>query len=249
MKKAFTILILLVTIILTLNIYVLGKYTDRIRVGSFNLTITDDEHIVYLIEGEQFNKMLKQNTNTIIFDIYDKYPDFRDRDDGLNCGIYLDEQIESDYIKLFYEKNTAYVLSETTIYANPNSNALFKNCLGLSKIDFNAFDTSNVVNAKEMFYSCISLRTLNISAFDSSKIENMQGMFQYCLFLNTIYVSKKWVTDKVTNGSSMFVFCLGLVGEQNTRYLNVPSGTRDSYIYAKIDGGTSDPGYFSELKS
>ncbi len=247
MKKIFITLFFLTTIILTVNLNTFGKYVEQVRVGSFDLTINDDTRKLYLVEGEKFNKLLKKTTSTIVFDLYENYPSFRSRTDGISCGIYLNEESENDLIQLFYDNNNAYVLSEKIIYANPISNALFRNCYSINDIKFNAFDTSDVINAKEMFSSCVSLKTLNISCFATNKIENMEGMFQYCLTLHNIYVSSKWVIDNVKNGFGMFTFCIILEGGKNTRYIDQLVGNRDSYIYAKIDGGKDDPGYFSEL--
>lgn len=245
MKKLFLTLFIILSIIIVLSLklttHTLGKYVNKIRVGSFVLTIGSESE-VYLFEGENFNQLVKnRNSNTIIFDIYDNYPDFRNRTDGTNVGTYLDKQVESDKIKLFYENNTIYVLSENIIKANPNSQALFKECASLSKIEFNAFDTSEVINAQEMFGSCTSLRNLNISCFNTKKVTNMSRMFFNCRQIRIIYVSNEWSTESVTNGSRMFFYCINIEGSRGTEY----NRNRTDHTYARIDGGRRNPGYLT----
>ena len=220
MKKValtlFFILSMFIVLSLKFTTNTLGRYASKINVGSFVLTIGSESE-VYLFEGEKFNKLIRnKRPSTIIFDIYNNYPDFRNRNDGTNVGTYLDKQVESDKIKLFYENNTIYVLSENIIKANPNSQTLFKDCTLIDTIEFNAFDTSEVINAHEMFRSCISLRSLNISCFNTKKVKYMSGMFMICGALTTIYVSNEWSTESVTNGSRMFWNCTNIEGRRGT---------------------------------
>lgn len=69
----------------------------------------------------------------------------------------------------------------------------------------------------------------------------MSGMFSENDIIKTIYASDKFNTNKVTNGNIMFSGCTNLVGGAGTKY-------DDKHIdseYARIDGGTSSPGYFT----
>ena len=61
--------------------------------------------------------------------------------------------------------------------------------------------------------------------------------------LQIIYVSNKWSTAAVTNSNNMFYDCASLVGGQGTTWNS--SNPKDK-TYAHIDGGPSNPGYFSE---
>ena len=66
-------------------------------------------------------------------------------------------------------------------------------------------------------------------------------MFFYSTNLKTIYVSNKFNTDKVTSSTGMFSGCTKLIGGAVTKY-------NSSYVdktYARIDGGTIRPGYFT----
>ena len=118
---------------------------------------------------------------------------------------------------------------------------MFDGCKSLTTLDVSNFDTSKVTEMNYMFYSCNSLTTLDVSHFDTSKVTNMGNMFGYCNGLTTLYASNKFTTSAVTNSSSMFSGCTNLVGGAGTTY---NSSYRDK-TYARIDGGTSNPGYFT----
>ena len=104
------------------------------------------------------------------------------------------------------------------------------------------FDTSKVTNMSSMF-SYSPATTLDVSNFDTSKVTNMMNMFQGSSNLKTIYGSSKFVTTAVTNSTDMFKGATSLVGGAGTKY-------NSSYVdktYARIDGGTSNPGYFTSI--
>ena len=69
----------------------------------------------------------------------------------------------------------------------------------------------------------------------------MRGMFFNAVNLKTIYASDKFNTDNVTNSSNMFNYATKLVGGSGTKY----DSTKTDKTYARIDGGTSNPGYFT----
>ena len=109
-------------------------------------------------------------------------------------------------------------------------------------LDVSNFDTSNVTNMISMF-SYSKATTLDVSNFDTSKVINMSYMFYDFTNLKTIYVSNKFNTDKVTSSTNMFSGCTNLVCGAGTKY-------NSSYVdkkYARIDGGTSNPGYFTDI--
>ena len=111
-------------------------------------------------------------------------------------------------------------------------------------IDVSNFDTSNVTNMQCMFWKS-QATTLDVSHFDTSNVTNMEVMFAYMTNLKTIYASSKFVTTSVTSSTSMFEKSTNLVGGAGTKY-------NKSYLdktYARIDGGTSNPGYFTEKPS
>ena len=119
---------------------------------------------------------------------------------------------------------------------------MFEKCYKLENLNLGEkFNTKNVVNMQYMFSGCSSLTSLDLSAFDTIKVTDMQNMFYYCSKLETIYVSNKFVTDNVTQSSSMFRECNKLVGGAGTKF----SSSYVNKVRAKIDGGSNDPGYFT----
>lgn len=119
--------------------------------------------------------------------------------------------------------------------------AMFKNCTSLTDIDLSSFDTGSVSNMKEMFYSCSLLTSLDLSNFNTNSVSDMSSMFYSCSSIITIYASLNFVVTQVTNSASMFSWCQNLVGGAGTTYTSY----FNDKTYAKIDGGTSDPGYFT----
>ena len=69
----------------------------------------------------------------------------------------------------------------------------------------------------------------------------MAYMFYGCSDLVSIYVSSGWSTAAVLSSTNMFNGCTSLVGGQGTTY----DANHINQTYAHIDGGTSNPGYFT----
>ena len=120
-----------------------------------------------------------------------------------------------------------------------NMNSMFLNSQAAT-LDLSNFDTSNVTNMNEMFYNS-QATTLDLSNFNTSNVTNMAQMFNSSTNLKTIYVSNKFNTDKVTSSTNMFRGCTNLVGGAGTKY----NSSYTDKTYARIDGGTSNPGYFT----
>ena len=109
-------------------------------------------------------------------------------------------------------------------------------------LDVSHFDTSKVTNMSNMFQGS-QVTTLDLSSFDTSNVTNIGYMFRSATNLKTIYVSNKFNTGNVTNSSGMFTGSTNLVGGKGTKY-------NSSYVdktYARIDSGTSNPGYFTDI--
>ena len=109
-------------------------------------------------------------------------------------------------------------------------------------IIFGNFDTSNVTDMDYMFQGSQAV-TLDLSSFDTSNVTSMYGMFNNSTKLTTIYASNKFKIDSVTGSTDMFKDSTNLVGGAGTTY-------NSSYVdktYARIDGGTSNPGYFTDV--
>ena len=119
-----------------------------------------------------------------------------------------------------------------------NMSSMFWTAKAIS-LDVSNFNTSKVTNMESMFMNTY-VTSLDLSSFDTSNVINMVQMF-YGTDSSVIYVSDKFVTDKVTNSSSMFTIATNLVGGAGTVY----NSSNVDKTYARVDGGTSSPGYFT----
>ena len=119
---------------------------------------------------------------------------------------------------------------------------MFTECHNLSSLDVSSFNTDSVTTMGGMFFDCFSLTSLDVSNFNTENVTDMSEMFNYCYYMETIYVSSGWSTASVTESESMFNYCSNIVGGKGTTY----DANHIDKAYAHIDGGTSNPGYFSE---
>ena len=71
----------------------------------------------------------------------------------------------------------------------------------------------------------------------------MSYIFSYAANLKTIYASNKFNTNNVTSSTDMFTGSTNLVGGAGTKY----NSSHVDKTYARIDGGTSSPGYFTDV--
>ena len=119
---------------------------------------------------------------------------------------------------------------------------MFYGCQTLKEIDLTGINTSNVLYMSEMFGNCYSLTSLDLSNFNTANVKNMNSMFYSCQSLTTIYAGASWSTASVEDGDYMFYGCSELVGGAGTKYHYSHTGLD----YAHIDGGTTNPGYFTD---
>ena len=123
---------------------------------------------------------------------------------------------------------------------------LFQSCTALTTIV--GLDTLNTTSAQrfiKMFYNCSALTEIDISSFDASKVVYAEDMFGLCKNLTTIYAKAgtDWSSiDTITSSAGMFTNCTNLKGGAGTAY----DSTKTDKSYARIDGGTEAPGYFTE---
>ena len=108
-------------------------------------------------------------------------------------------------------------------------------------INFYNIKTENTKYMDYMFYRCENLQTIDISSFNISSETYFDHMFFACSKLKTIYCDKDWSSS--TNSASCYMFsnCVALVGGKGTRYDEAYTDA----TYARPDGGTSAPGYFT----
>ncbi len=138
--------------------------------------------------------------------------------------------------------NSTHVINMASMFRYAGySNVAFTLNLGSN------FDTSNVTNMNYMF-SCMGYDNTSLvldlgSKFDTSKVTNMASMFNNFKG-TTIYAPTTFVTTAVTSSTNMFYECTNLAGSAGTTY----NSSNVTATYAHIDGGTGNPGYFSEYK-
>ena len=86
---------------------------------------------------------------------------------------------------------------------------------------------------------------IDISGWDTTNLKTADNMFGSAKNLKTIYVSDKWTAANITSSGNMFGSDTSLVGGAGTTY----NSSKTDKTYAKIDGGTADPGYFTNITS
>ena len=248
-----------------------GYFTFKLTSGSYML-IKGEELAKAIKNSTKFADTNTTITELIIGD----YPTYSSRVGAVaDTAVNVDTENKGT-IKLYRVPNesnpdtyTVYILSEGNIYANPicsqsfvglkgleslrmenfdtsrvtNMTQMFNGCTNLKALDLSGFNTSNVTSMECLFQNCTNLETLDLSGFDTSNVTSMRSMFWECNNLKTIYVDSDWNTTKVNINDYIFRNCNSLVGGNGTAW---DSSHEGDLSYARIDGGESAPGYFTE---
>ena len=122
-----------------------------------------------------------------------------------------------------------------------NMTKMFYNMYALQSLNLSSFNTSKVTSMEKMFIGTNTIQTLDLSTFDTSKVTNFKNMFDDMTAIQTIYVSDSFVTTGSSSIPQLFSGDINLVGGSGTAY----SSSHIKLDYAHIDGGTSNPGYFT----
>ena len=122
-----------------------------------------------------------------------------------------------------------------------NMSRMFRYCNSLTSLDLSSFNTEKVTSMADMFDNCSKLTDLDLSSFNTENVMNMSYMFYNCSKLKTIYASSLFTTDAVSSSFGMFYNNTSLVGSAGTKH----DSSHDDATYARIDGGPSNPGYFT----
>ena len=77
--------------------------------------------------------------------------------------------------------------------------------------------------------------------FITNNVNNFYEMFYTCKNLKTIYVKNDFDTSNATNTGEMYSYCYKLVGGAGTKL----SYEYNNATYSRIDGGPTNPGYFT----
>lgn len=87
-----------------------------------------------------------------------------------------------------------------------------------------------------------NLKEINFNdSIITDEVTNMSNMFYNSTNLKTIYATDKFIVNKVNNNSLMFYDCKKLKCGSGTIY----NSSKVDKTYARLDGGTSSPGYFT----
>ena len=163
---------------------------------------------------------------------------------SLNLSSFNTENV-TDMGSMFYgcSSLTSLDLSSFNTANAKDMSSMFYGCSSLTSLDLSSFNTARVTNMSKMFYGCSSLTSLDLIFFNIAKVTDMSEMFKYCNNLTTIFCDDDWSTSSVLASSyDMFYNCNALVGGKGTKFesYNITGKT-----YARPDGGTSKPGYFT----
>ena len=259
-KSIIVLLSLLSAIFLLAATFTVSKYVIEKRAGTLTLNLTS---IDVLLPGGDFRKAMDSRVTEIVFGLT---KDYKDKVAGIESK-NVDAKNKGK-IKLYTKGTKAYILSNSRIYANPDSHYLFYNLSELTSIYFSNFDVGMVTNMTGMFFHCIkladvkniaswntesvtdmryafygcsSLTTLDFSSWNTASVTDMTHMFYNCTKLVSIYAGSGWNTDNVTDSTVMFQSCEKLSGGAGTSY----DRAHIDKTYARIDGGAENPGYFT----
>lgn len=138
---------------------------------------------------------------------------------------------------------TALDLSGWNTAKVKNLYGTFYGCSRLTSLDVSSWNTAAVTNMFCMFYECGNLTSLDLSGWNTGSVTDMSHMFFNCGRLASVYVGSGWNTDNASISGNMFLQCKKLTGWKGTSY---DDGHTDK-SYARIDGGTENPGYFTDI--
>ncbi|MBR2712128.1 MAG: BspA family leucine-rich repeat surface protein [Bacilli bacterium] len=156
-------------------------------------------------------------------------------------------QFGNSFFNNMYGSNLTEMNVKNVIFPEDSSNA-FLTLTKLERINLENVDTSNVKNMSNMFNNCSKLEELDLSSFNTTNVLNMENMFNNCTSLKTIYVSNSFVvpnTSMTMFGMSTSVLEGGEGTTLNDIMMNVDTSNWYKSLYARIDGGVDNPGYFT----
>ena len=182
-------------------------------------------------------------SNTTLTFYYDK---LRSTRTGKTYDLNGTNQPPGWYYPFTNDNVTKVVFNSSFADARPTvTYGWFNYMMNLESIEGMSYlNTSEVINMSGMFANSSNLKSLDLSSFNTSNVKDMSSMFFLCQSLQTIYVGDGWSTDEVSiyNSSGMFDGCTHLMGGQGTIW---NSSNPTDKTYAHIDGGPSNPGYFT----
>ena len=225
-----------------------ATYNDETNL--YDLTIGTNEEKVFLKDGNRlflYLVNLKSFEGLEYFDtsqVTDMSYMFQECDslESLDLRTFDTSNVKK-MVQMFYDCNllTDIDLSNFDTENLESMTYMFGHSRSLKDLDLSSFETPKLNNIVAAFRNCTSLETIDISNINTSKVTNMDLVFIQCPNLKTIYTSDKFDVSKVTSSQDMFHNDTQLVGGSGTVYDPNHYGVE----YAHIDGGPSNPGYFT----
>ena len=121
--------------------------------------------------------------------------------------------------------------------------SMFYVCDKITELDLSSFDTKKVTSAKSMFQQCEKLKTLDISGFEFSNGVDITAIFDHINELEKIYVKEGTDWSNCSGEGSVFFCHYKLTGGKGT--VRSGSDLGNDKTYARVDGGTEAPGFFT----
>ena len=145
-----------------------------------------------------------------------------------------------NFMNLKEVEHLEYLNTEKTI----NTSLMFAGCTGLKEIDLRTLDMSNAFNMQGMFLGCTSVESIDLPEKINLNAADMSYLFFGCSALKAIYSNADFTeqADKINEKDNIFYGCAKLVGGEGTEYEMTHVGIE----YARPDGGTEAPGYFTK---
>ena len=112
----------------------------------------------------------------------------------------------------------------------------------VSTLELPDFTQSRIRDITNMFTDNYYLESLDLTKLPMNKITNLTNAFLDCRKLKTIYVQDDYIPKSVI-AQGTFNGCTSLVGGSGTKY----DPTFIDSTGARIDGGPSNPGYFTAI--
>ena len=122
---------------------------------------------------------------------------------------------------------------------------MFNGCRFLNNVNLLSFNTEKVTDMAGMFASCFSLKEIDLGSFQFAQLKDASSMFAQCGALTTIICSDDWSSNAaLLEDGQLFSGCGSLKGSKGT----ICDGEKNiDKSYARPDGGTERPGYFTPL--
>ncbi len=149
-----------------------------------------------------------------------------------------------DTVNLYFGNKSNYSISDLTLVTPLNEDHY---SLYVKDTDVYVLtDDEKVIFPKDCenyFYNNTKLNSITFKDTNTAYVLNMNSMFAGCTNLKRIYASSNFETSSLVSGNNVFTGCNSLIGGKGTKY----NSAYTSSTYARLDGGSTSPGYFTTI--